>query len=311
MSNLLEHLYKTKSLINENFDEIEEAKEDRRGQVVDFLTKNPGATIAEIGRAIWGRDIATLGRTSTQVITIVRTIAGAYKAGKIGRVNDKKPHKYYAKTDKGVLIGAPTTSGTPEVKKVAAATTPKKGSYSPEALASMSVEDITRQINHLRQQLSFMPSRSAIAQNIPHRLDIYDDYSSTMEQLFAELKRREQNPIAKPSNKKVVNKEQLLKTIESDLEYFRPGGGGESGEIRTDDNSVSREFRYLGNWIDDEEDGQDEYEDNDQRVWAPGEYQKYFKAFKEWASSKPWFNQVKLGLQTSEKDWCEFYVTLL
>lgn len=122
MGNLLKHLNEAKRLINENLEEnpLDEAREDRRGQVIDYLIKNPGATIADIGRAIWGRDIATLGRDSTQVITIVRTIASAFKAGAIGRDDRKKPHKYYAKSDSGKLIGAPEELGGSPVKRAAA-----------------------------------------------------------------------------------------------------------------------------------------------------------------------------------------------
>ena len=76
-------------------EEIDEAKEDRRSQIVDYLMKNPGATVADMGRAIWNRDIDTLGRTSTLVITIVRSIASALKSGAIRRDETKKPYKYY------------------------------------------------------------------------------------------------------------------------------------------------------------------------------------------------------------------------
>lgn len=113
MNKLTEHLFATKRLINE---ELDEAKEDRRSQVVQCLLKNPGATTVDLGRAVWGRDIAALGRESTQVITTVRTISGALKANAIGRDTRRKPYKYYAISESGKLIGAPEELGGSPVK---------------------------------------------------------------------------------------------------------------------------------------------------------------------------------------------------
>lgn len=116
-----------------------------------------------------------------------------------------------------------------------------------------------------------------------------------------------------PASQKKV--EALLTQIESDLRSFRPGGGS-GGNIRKDNDSVSKDFRDLGNWINNEEDQYDDdfdesdWEDNDNRIWAPGEYKKYLKIFTEWAKRYSWYKYVDLGLQTSEKDWCEFYITL-
>jgi len=109
------------------------------------------------------------------------------------------------------------------------------------------------------------------------------------------------------------NNEQLLKDIEFDLKHFNPGNHYMKGEVRIDSeyNSVSIDFRDLGNWIDDVQSGQEDYEDNDWRIWAPGEYKKYFTKFQDWASKRPWYNKVKLGLDTSEKDWCYFSVTVV
>lgn len=102
----------------------------------------------------------------------------------------------------------------------------------------------------------------------------------------------------------------LLQTIASDLRSFRPGGYSMKGEVQIENDRVSIDFRDLGNWIDDEEDGQQDYEDNDWKVWADGQYEKYNKIFKTWASNKPWYNKVKLDLSTSEKSWCEFNVII-
>lgn len=106
-----------------------------------------------------------------------------------------------------------------------------------------------------------------------------------------------------------------INAIKSDLEGFRPGGGGDSQPAEVNGDQASKSFRHLGNWMHDEErdydeDDQDWREDDDQMIWANGEYKKYFKVFTDWASTKPWFSNVKLGLETSEKNWVEFTITV-
>lgn len=132
--------------------------------------------------------------------------------------------------------------------------------------------------------------------------------------LMQKLKTKLEKSVAKiNSSPKVKAKNDLLSTIKSDFSNFRPGG--DRGEITVNDTTVTYDFRHLGRWIDDEEnyDGEDDdwREDNDQRIWAPGEYKKYLTLFKEWAKNYPWFKKVKLELQTSEKDWCEFVISLI
>jgi hypothetical protein len=108
----------------------------------------------------------------------------------------------------------------------------------------------------------------------------------------------------------------FMEQIFNDLKNFRPGYGG--GDVQRNGNTVSINFRDLGNWIDDEESGYEheqdgDYgwrEDNDNRIWGPGQYKKYSKIFVEWAKRFPWYRKVKLGLSTSEKDWCEFTIAL-
>lgn len=51
-------------------------------------------------------------------------------------------------------------------------------------------------------------------------------------------------------------------------------------------------------------------EDDDQMIWAKGEYKKYYNKFVEWAKRYPWYKSVKLELHTSEKNWCEFRIEL-
>lgn len=100
-------------VIGQNESEIDEAKEDRRGQVVDYLLRNPGGTVVDIGRAVWNRDINVLGRNNSSIITIVRTIASALKAGVITRNTAAKPYKYFTTSASAKTIGsvdAPVTT---------------------------------------------------------------------------------------------------------------------------------------------------------------------------------------------------------
>lgn len=108
----------------------------------------------------------------------------------------------------------------------------------------------------------------------------------------------------------------MLKQITNDISRFAPDGRRSNREPEIEDNEVSIDFRHLGNWIDDEErhgyDDEDEgwREDNDQRIWATGEYKKYAKMWKEFISGFPWKKYVELGLHEGEKDWCYFIVHL-
>lgn len=112
----------------------------------------------------------------------------------------------------------------------------------------------------------------------------------------------------------------LLDQIKKDLESFRPQGS--HGYIYDYGNGFASNFRHLGNWIDNDEDASefedpdsDRYdpgwrEDNDQHIWAPGEYRRFKEMFIAWAKNHSWFNEVNLSLQTSEKDNCEFIIEL-
>ena len=110
-----------------------------------------------------------------------------------------------------------------------------------------------------------------------------------------------------------------IEDIQKDLDRFNPGGGGSDSQAELRDERASKDFRDLGNWENDEEAGyeheedgdMDWREDDDNMIWEPGEYKKYFDIFVKWAESKPWFSNVKLGLETSEKNWVEFSVTLI
>lgn len=108
----------------------------------------------------------------------------------------------------------------------------------------------------------------------------------------------------------------LLNTIKNDFESFIRTIGG--GDIEIKDNYINFSIRHLGHWIHNEEDsyyrerdGDSGWrEDDDQMIWAPGEYKKYYNLFLNWAKSKLWFKKVKLELYTSEKNWVEFSIKL-
>jgi hypothetical protein len=110
--------------------------------------------------------------------------------------------------------------------------------------------------------------------------------------------------------------EDIIKQIKSDMSSLTMDGQrpNRDEDIAVGDKSVSVDFRDLGNWVHNEEDAwdreEDFREDDDQMIWAPGEYKKYMAKFDAWAKGKAWYSKVKLGLDTSEKNWCSFTVTL-
>lgn len=105
--------------------------------------------------------------------------------------------------------------------------------------------------------------------------------------------------------------------IKNDLSVMRMDGQTSDDE-HSGDNYTSVEFNDLGRWIDDEESGyeremdgdMDWREDNDNQIWAPGEYKRYMEKFTDWAQSKPWFDKVELSIETGEKNWVTFKVEL-
>lgn len=137
--------------------------------------------------------------------------------------------------------------------------------------------------------------------------------------LTSNIPKSENKPIEKQVSKPIpkISKEELLKQIANEFKSFL---GYDDVEINED--SVSKSFRGLGDWIDDEESAyehedpdDDNYdpdwrEDNDNRIWAPGEYRKYMNKLKEWASHYPWYEKVVFGIETSEKDYCDFTIEL-
>lgn len=109
------------------------------------------------------------------------------------------------------------------------------------------------------------------------------------------------------------NNTEILQQIKNDFSRFL----GRPDSVDIQGSTVVAEFRDLGNWVHDEENSYDREEDDenwreddDQMIWAPGEYKKYAAKFEEWAKDKPWRNQVNISLDTSEKSWCYFTVKL-
>lgn len=128
--------------------------------------------------------------------------------------------------------------------------------------------------------------------------------------------------VALPPSKKFndeVSNTSLIIRIKDAMEEMRIDGQRRDGDVVSDGvDSVSVSFRNLGNWEHDEEahggddeDGDDSWrEDDDAMIWAPGEYKKYMALFTKWAKDKPWFDKVKLDIDSSEKNWVEFRVSI-
>ncbi len=106
----------------------------------------------------------------------------------------------------------------------------------------------------------------------------------------------------------------LIAKIKTDMDGLRMDGQRHQGDLNDSDSSVSVDFRHLGRWEHNEEDAwdreEDFREDDDQMIWASGEYKKYMAKFEEWAKSKAWYSKVKLSIEPSEKNWVSFTVTI-
>ncbi len=96
----------------------------------------------------------------------------------------------------------------------------------------------------------------------------------------------------------------------------RPDNTDGAYEVEQNSTSISVSFRDLGRWDNDEEahggdeEDRDWREDDDQRIWAPGEHKKYLAKFNDWAQNFSWYKSVKLSIQTGEKSYCDFCIEL-
>lgn len=110
-----------------------------------------------------------------------------------------------------------------------------------------------------------------------------------------------------------------IERIQQDLKGLRmEGSTSDEVEISLNGKSVSASFRDVGRWIHDEErgreceeDGDEDWrEDDDNMIWAPGEYRKHMDKFIEWARNFVWSKEVTLEIDTNEKNWVSFSITL-
>jgi hypothetical protein len=101
----------------------------------------------------------------------------------------------------------------------------------------------------------------------------------------------------------------LTQEIRDSFGSILPFIGNKDTNISVDNNFIQIEVRNLGRWIHDEENSYD-YEDDDQMIWARGEYYKYMSLFEEWAKKFDWYQFATLSLSTSEKNWCEFGIEI-
>jgi hypothetical protein len=107
-------------------------------------------------------------------------------------------------------------------------------------------------------------------------------------------------------------KDDLLKQIAKDFESFLRHDFGDVDEIK---DGVGKSFRDLGYWVHDEENNYDNEddgwrEDDDNKIWASGQYSKYKALFNDWAKGYKWYDKVTLEIETSEKSYCEFKIYL-
>ena len=114
------------------------------------------------------------------------------------------------------------------------------------------------------------------------------------------------------------NNHGLMVKLIQDMKTLKMDGSRPDDDPEGYDNSVRVGFRHLGNWVHDEENAWDREEegdmnwreDDDQMIWAQGEYKRYMEKFKEWAKHFPWFAQVELSIETGEKNWANFVITI-
>lgn len=121
---------------------------------------------------------------------------------------------------------------------------------------------------------------------------------------------------AKKILKEALDPNDLLTQIVRDFSTFRPGKSFDKQGPYINFNTASYEFRHLGNWIhdsdlmNDPDYDDDSFEDDDNEIWAPGEFDKYMKIFTMWSKNFQWAAQVKLEINSSEKNWVSFDIIL-
>jgi len=282
--------------------------------VVEYLRTHPGATEKQISTDVWG-PIRNQKSNPAAALGIRR----ALRNGSIRRDETQRPIKYYVA---GQQV-TPQPSSSEVVPQVNKSTEPSESTIpltGPKKTYDEYVKIITDYLKAypgiaVKELFNFFPTQISAVPVLQKMLKtglIVKDANQRPALWYVKgMEPAGSNTTIQPKQIRVGNVKELLKQIASDLEYFRPDGKrGNDIDINENLLLVSKDFRYLGRWEDDEEDGQEEYEDNDHRIWAHGEYKKYFNMFKEWAKKHSWYNKVELRLDTSEKDWCYFEIRI-
>ena len=318
MNKLIEKLEK---LTNKKVILTEESP--KQNAVVEYLKTHPGATIPQMSLDIWNKDYDKLKGTSL-VTTVVRTIGAAFENGLIFRDEAVKPYKYYARSIKLPKDGVKRDlkygtkpgrfSQTPQTPEPIVPIVAQKRTY--DEYVKLITDYLKVHVGiPVKDLFQFFPTQISAVPVLQKMLKtgviVKDNNQRPALWYLKGTEPTGANTTIQPKAPRLGNIKELLNKIASDFEYFRPDGErGNDIDINEKYLEVTKDFRYLGRWVDDYEDEQEDYEDNDQRVWASGEYERYFKKFKEWAKQYPWYKKATLDLDTSEKDWCYFSIKI-
>lgn len=92
-------------------------------------------------------------------------------------------------------------------------------------------------------------------------------------------------------------------------DFKRTIGGTTYEKVKVEDSDdVCLSVRHLGNWIHDE--GNEDEEDDDNEIWAEGQYEKYLKIFEIFVNNSKVAGLVDIDLMTGEKNYCYFSLTI-
>ena len=274
--------------------------------VVDVLKAKPGITFVELLHAL------NVVPKSAKQIAVFNVLKAGLAAGAIRREKDGASFKYYVGTGEPTMTRAKVTKGP--AGHIVDVLKKKPGIGFVDLLHTLGV--VPKSAGQIKVFAAL--KQGLLSGAIRREKDglSYKYYVGKGIPTVMKTINRQPKAAKVPASQK--KKEAILNMIESDSRSFL----GRPDDTNKDDDSVTLEFRHLGDWIDDEENSyeyddpdSDEYapdwrEDNDNRIWAPGEYTRYFKKFKEWAARYPWRKYVDLELNTSEKDWCYFTIQL-
>jgi len=103
-------------------------------------------------------------------------------------------------------------------------------------------------------------------------------------------------------NAKDKKREALINQIKNDFSGWRPNSY-QKDDIESDNNSVSRNFRSVGDWR-----NRPGEEDDDDPIWK--NEREVTKNFERWVKQHPWSRYVTPFVDPSEKEWATFGVRL-